>query len=206
MNAPAKKPLSAAEAEDLIASAELLEQDRFGPKVYALKDGRILKLFRSKRRLSSNAWLPYVKRFITNAEKFRARGIPSVRCLRWGKAPSLQRDYVLYERLPGECLRHVEAIDGQALGHFFGELHEKGIYFRSCHLGNILLLEEGQFGVIDVANTRFRPWPLSARARRRNFTHLRRLPKDRKRLDSLEDAFAAGYRERTGRRPMWENE
>ena len=52
-------PLPAAMLDELIAGARILEQDSFGPKVYQLRDGNMLKLFRRKRLLSSALLRPH---------------------------------------------------------------------------------------------------------------------------------------------------
>ena len=43
----------------MIEGARILEADSFGPKVYLLQDGNILKLFRRKRIFSSAMFRPY---------------------------------------------------------------------------------------------------------------------------------------------------
>jgi RIO-like serine/threonine protein kinase len=55
---------------------------------------------------------------------------------------------------------------------FIRSLHERGIYFRSLHLGNVLLLPDGDFGLIDFLDIRFRRPPLGKRLVRRNLAHL----------------------------------
>ncbi|MOA52408.1 hypothetical protein D3C78_1757000 [compost metagenome] len=53
-------------------------------------------------------------------------------------------------------------------------LHQSGIYFRSLHLGNIVVTPEGKLGLIDVADMRFLRSPLSARLVKRNLQHFAR--------------------------------
>jgi hypothetical protein len=62
-------------------------------------------------------------------------------------------------------------------------LHDKGILFRSIHLGNILVLEHGGFGLIDIADMSIQRRPLGLLKRARNFRHLLHDKADR---DSLE--------------------
>ncbi len=189
--------LSETEVNRLLEGAKLLEEDRFGPKIYELADGgRMLKLFRVKRLLSSNLWSPYAQRFVLNSLRLREMGIPSVACLQYGRIPHLARQYVLYEKLAGIPLRDCEAIDPDQLGKFFAHLHDHGIYFRSCHLGNLLLLEEtGELALIDIMDLRFRRrGALSDGERERNFRHLRRLERDRNRLDEIWKPFLEAYK------------
>lgn len=171
------KRLTAEEYLRLRAGAEVLEADSFGDKVLRLADGTILKLFRRKRLLSSAAWYPYAQRFADNAVAMRRRGIAVPEIIAIVRIPVIARDAVHYHPLPGESLRQLlragmEPDERQnlrsAFTRFVIELHEKGIYFRSLHLGNVLQLPDGHFGLIDIADARLRPWRLSIHLRRRN--------------------------------------
>jgi hypothetical protein len=171
------KRLTAEEYLRLRAGAEVMEADSFGDKVLRLADGTILKLFRRKRLLSSAAWYPYAQRFADNAVAMRRRGIAVPEIIAIVRIPAIARDAVHYHPLPGESLRQLlragmEPDERQnlrsAFTRFVIELHEKGIYFRSLHLGNVLQLPDGHFGLIDIADARLRPWRLSRHLRRRN--------------------------------------
>jgi hypothetical protein len=171
------KRLTAEEYLRLRAGAEVMEADSFGDKVLRLADGTILKLFRRKRLLSSAAWYPYAQRFADNAVAMRRRGIAVPEIIAIVRIPAIARDAVHYHPLPGESLRQLlragmEPDERQnlrsAFTRFVIELHEKGIYFRSLHLGNVLHLPDGHFGLIDIADARLRPWRLSRHLRRRN--------------------------------------
>jgi len=171
------KRLTAEEYLRLRAGAEVLEADSFGEKVLRLADGTILKLFRRKRLLSSAAWYPYAQRFADNAVALRRRGIAVPQIIAVVRIPAIARDAVHYHPLPGESLRQLlragmHPDDRQTLRRAFSrfviELHDKGVYFRSLHLGNVLQLPDGHFGLIDIADARLRPWRLSRHLRRRN--------------------------------------
>jgi hypothetical protein len=45
-------------------------------------------------------------------------------------------------------------------------LHDKGIFFRSIHFGNIILLPDNNYGLIDITDVRYykNPVPLRRRA------------------------------------------
>jgi tRNA A-37 threonylcarbamoyl transferase component Bud32 len=77
----------------------------------------------------------------------------------------------------------------ERFGKFMAQLHQKGIYFRSLHLGNVLVLEDGEFGLIDLADLRIYPSSLSPSLRRRNLRHMQRYAEDRRWL--FEDHFEA---------------
>ena len=180
--------------ESLIEKADLIEQDGFGPKVFDLKDGRMLKIFRVKRFWSSNLWSPFAKRFVRNTRRLRQLGIPTVQCLEHGSIPHLDRTYVIYERLPGRTLREASDLDGVLLGQFFAHLHAQGVYFRSCHLGNLLLLEDGNLGLIDVLDMKFSNGGLTTNERKRNFRRLRSRTQDHVQLDAVWENMMNAYR------------
>ncbi len=169
----------------LRADARVLERDRHGDKVLQLADGSYLKLFRRKRLLSSAAWYPYAKRFADNALALAGRHIPCPAVIGLCRIPSVYRDAVRYRPLAGETLRRLiragtEPPDlRERLGRFVARLHHAGIYFRSLHLGNIVLTPEGELGLIDIADLRAGSRPLPGHRRRRNLQHLCRDEQDR---------------------------
>lgn len=63
-------------------------------------------------------------------------------------------------------------------------LHRKGIYFRSLHLGNVILTPNGEFGLIDFSDMRIYPWPLPKFMRVRNIRRLRGIESERDWIDS----------------------
>ena len=164
----------------LLAGARVLEADAHGPKVLRTPGGLICKVFRRKRWLSSALWRPYAVRFAQNARALAERGVPTVRVRRVWHCPAHARHVVAYPFLPGTTLREraaqapPEAADWQRLGRFVAALHRRGVYFRSLHLGNVVVGPDGDFGLIDVADLRVYPRPLGVRARARNFRHLLR--------------------------------
>lgn len=179
------QPLDHSAYLSLRDGAIVLEADRYGDKVLRLADGNFLKLFRRKRLLTSAALFPYAQRFADNTKALQQRGIPCPQVLGIYRAPSIQRDLVHYAPLPGQTLRQLldecgnaEALREQ-LGRFVAFLHESGIYFRSLHLGNIVLTPENTLGLIDIADLRAHRLKLGTRLRLRNFRHMLRYPEDR---------------------------
>lgn len=183
--------------------ASVLEADGSGDKVLRLHDGRMLKLFRRKRLLSSALFYPYAQRFADNAKALQARGIACPQVIAVYRIPSIQRDGVYYAPLPGITLRQLPTSDESAhglrtqLGQFIAQLHHKGVYFRSLHLGNVVLTPEHDLGLIDIADLRCQRGPLSTSKRLRNFHHLARYKSDLQWLqgDDAGDAFLEGYRQ-----------
>lgn len=171
----------------LTAGAEVLERDAHGEKVLRLSDGSFFKLFRLKRILSSSLLYPYAQRFADNAQRLNTLGVPSPEILGVYRIKDLQRDLVHYSPLPGATIRQLYQ-SGQAaaqdtlradLGRFVASLHDLGIYFRSLHLGNIVLTPEQRIGLIDIADLHSQRSALGMGKRWRNFKHLLRYDTDR---------------------------
>lgn len=162
------------------ARGEVLEQDVRGPKVLRLDDGQILKLFRPRRRLWLARLLPAAPRFARHAVQLQRRGVavPQVgECFWLDRAQAVSG--CLYAPLPGRSLEQIwkesrAAFDAllPAFAAFIRSLHQRGIYFRSLHLGNVLLLPDGGFGLIDFLDLRLYRSALPARLVRRNLAHL----------------------------------
>ena len=182
-------PISSAEFDRLREGARVLEMDLRGEKVLLTPDKHIIKLFYPRRRFTSATIYPYALRFWNNAQKLHKKGIPTVRCeqLRYDRQNS--RHVITYPLLAGTTLRDTleKSPDNNdyltRLSAFLAMLHEKGILFRSIHLGNILVLENGGFGLIDIADMSLQRRPLGLVKRARNFRHLLHDKVDR---DSLE--------------------
>lgn len=173
--------LPQAALNQMIEGARVLETDSFGPKVYLLQDGNILKLFRRKRIFSSALFRPYSKRFIDNAVELQKLGVPTFQVLQFYRLQAPGMTAVLYQPLPGETLRQIASKDGfnwqQSLPALVGlirSLHASGIYFRSLHLGNIVVTPDNRMGLIDVADMRFLRRPLPKYLIRRNLQHFAR--------------------------------
>ena len=174
----------------LLKDAKVIEADGLGIKVAALADGRFLKLFRRRRLLSTALWAPPCRRFARNAARLERLQIIAPKVLESIRVPEQGLGGVLYWPLPGETLRQRWAeLDEQTLmnevrqfGGFLGELHEKGVYFRSLHLANVLRLPDGQLGLLDVADMRIRRRPLNDNLRARNLRHMLRYRQDQELL------------------------
>lgn len=182
--------LSPAEFQRMCASAEILEQDAHGLKVLKLPSGDMLKIFRVKHFVSSARIYSYARRFCRNAARLKKLGVPTVTVKQLFHFSNSTNSAVLYAPLQGATLRELvrsremEEALLMSLGLFIAELHRLGIYFRSLHLGNIVLTPEGEFGLIDIADMSIFPWTLSCSRRVRNFHHVRRISEDTKNLGS----------------------
>lgn len=187
------KKLSNEEYLTLRKGAEVIEADSNGDKVLLLTDGTYLKLFRVKRLITSARLAPYSTRFVENAKKLARLNIPTVSVIEMFKIPSINRSAVHYNPLPGVTLRNLGSnlnkTLAEKLGKFIRRLHEKGIYFRSLHLGNIVLTPENQLGLIDIADMKIYRHALPDQLRVRNFHHLCRYKADNRIISSQIDYF-----------------
>jgi len=172
--------VSAQELESWLASGRILEKDARGPKVVALPGGQFLKIFHTRRHPILARLQPAARRFTRNIERLRQLDIPApdVTELFWlDRASGLSG--CLYQPLPGESVEQLYRRQPQALvdllpalADFIRRLHRQGVYFRSLHLGNIILLPDGSFGLIDTLDLQFKNHPLNAWQIKRNFQHL----------------------------------
>ena len=180
--------ITATEFDRLRAGARLLENDVRGEKVLLTPDNRIIKLFYPRRRFTSARIYPYAFRFWNNTQRLQKKGITTIQCEQLRYDRQQQRHMITYPLLPGTTLRdclqeHRCGAEYLAkLAAFLATLHARGILFRSIHLGNILVLEDGGFGLIDVADMTIRHWPLGLYRRARNFRHLLHDRRDRETL------------------------
>lgn len=189
----------------LSEGARRLESDGFGPKVLALADGTMIKLFRRKRLISSAALFPYASRFARNAQKLHQLGIPAPAVIQVARIDGMARDMVHYRPLPGETLRELleaglaaerlQALKAQ-FTRFVIRLHDAGVYFRSLHLGNVVLTPEGELGLIDFSDLRVYPWRLGSYLRARNMRRLQGIDREREWFDRA--VVLAAARKRRG--------
>lgn len=164
--------------EDIRAQAkDLIAKDQSLPKVFESKDDCIIKLFRQRKLISSNRIYPYAKRFVKNAKALMTRKINAVDVEYCKRLQGSMTYVVKYKKVQGVDVREkllenssVELWDN--LAKFIAQLHDKGVFFRGIHLGNILSLDNGTFALIDITSIKFNKKPLSLQARRRNLNHL----------------------------------
>lgn len=193
--------VTANELQDWLSQGEPLEKDSHGPKVVRLPDGKLLKIFRSRRNPLLARLRPDARRFAERASRLQEMAIatPSIRECAW-----IDRDKAvsacLYEPLAGQPLdrlfRERRAEFDQLLPQlaaYILRLHRLGIYFRSLHLGNILLTPSGDFGLIDFLDIRFKRRPLGKHLIQRNFAHLKSYLKRRKVQDFPWDELMRCY-------------
>ena len=194
------RALSENDFDSLVSGARLLEQDGREPKVYATCDGRIVKLFRVKRRISSNLLRAYARRFADNASALRSAGIDTLTVEFFGKVPHIARQIVIYPMMPGLSLREAaREADPKAaaellrrFGGFLARLHEKGVLFRSIHFGNVLV-DGDRMSLIDILDVKIFQKALGDERRLKNIRFLAKYPEDRELVRAHLNALREGY-------------
>lgn len=169
--------ISYSEFESICSNSEILRWKNELPRLIRNNGKLISKIWIRQNTFSSDWIYPYYLRFVRNARKLRSRGIvaPNVRAIT--KVKNHRLYLVTYEEIKGASVRDILKYDNnmiplRELGLFIATLHKKGIYFTSLHLGNIIRLDSGDFGIIDVTNTHFFVFPLNIHSRARNLSHL----------------------------------
>ncbi len=179
------------------SDCDVVEEDSFGVKVLRCQNGDYIKVFRIKHRISMARILNPAKCFCDNAERLRVLGIDTLEPSALYCIPR-NRWAVRYRPLAGDTLRSLLKNSSlsekviASLGAYIAQLHDKGIYFRSLHPGNVVLQPNGKFGLIDVLDCQFR-WfglPLTSWQRERNFQHFFRYEDGK----AIEQDVRAAYR------------
>ena len=186
------KSFSLDEYEQLIAESVILEQERRGIKVIKTPDGRIVKFFRQKRLFSSARFKSYAARFIDHARVLQKLGFNTVEIEDVYYCRAVKRTLVFYNPLPGQTLREALAsldkpdVIMEMFIAFYAELHNRGIYFRSIHLNNVIIPDTmDALGLIDIADMKIYSKGLSKELRLRNFRHLTRYTVDQESIKSF---------------------
>jgi len=168
----------------LCSDSKVLIRDGYGDKVLKLSDGSILKLFRLKRFISSALFYSPARRFANNARKLQLLSIPTVSIIDLYNIKEIARTSVHYHPLMGKTVReyleegNISDEFLSQLGAFFAHLHDKGVFFRSAHFGNIIYTDKGELGLIDISDMSISNKSLSRYKRLRNLKHIFRLSED----------------------------
>lgn len=198
-----RKPLLIADSDlDILCkTATVIEQDGHGLKVLRSSDGTYIKFFRRKRILSSATLWPYAHRFVENSAKLIECGIAAPEVLHFYETLDKQRMVVQYTPVEGASLKDLSESGKvpedlvKQVAQFICTLHDIGIYFRSIHLANIIVMANQRFGLIDVSDLRFLKRSLPRRLRVRNIAHITRLKNEPRETDRFQNLLAQRLRD-----------
>lgn len=209
--------LNELDLNQFLENSRVIQSGHSGPKVIELSNGNYLKLFRLKSWFSSALFWHYADRFCYNASKLKILGIDTLKPKQIylfpagfiSKVKSKRTKAVQYEILPGstvrDMLKNIDRYEQSRdlitrLAVFFARLHNLGIYFKACHLGNIIYNSDfdGSLGLIDIDNTWFYHKPLKVKQRQQNFKHLLRYTEDQTWLNQHKEHFWKIYLKNSG--------
>ena len=115
-------------------------------------------------------------------------GIPTPKISASLFEPITGRRILRYAPLPGLSVRDALHADEASftwrdIARFLHSIHEKGVYFRSIHLGNIIDLGHSKFGLIDFTDVTFYRSPIPLKRRAHNIHFIYKYPEDRHKME-----------------------
>ena len=151
--------------QSLIEGGEVLLYSGEKTRIVLRPDNYIVKIFRSKRSAR------HAKRFIAVAARFYKKGYLAVSPTTPCRCAADNCVYLTYPYIDGPSLRELLEVGEtkylkSAAAFVFG-LHERGVYFKDCHPGN-LIVHGDDFALLDIHNTRFYLFGLNVRRRAKN--------------------------------------
>jgi len=155
-------------------------------------------VFRIKHTISMARFFSPALQFCRNTEQLKQLGVDTLTPVFLYHLTHKNCWAVRYRPLEGETLRGLLKKNPLPentiadLGAYIAQLHNKGIYFRSLHPGNVVLQPNGKLGLIDVLDCGFR-WfgrPLNTWQRHRNLQHFFRYEDGK----MIETGVRAAYR------------
>ncbi|MAE68040.1 MAG: hypothetical protein CMJ18_27640 [Phycisphaeraceae bacterium] len=206
--------IDAEQFQQLVEGATPERVHRFDLVAARLPDGRIAKVFRTYPPWSSRWWWPASDRFERGVRELARRDVATVGLLERFRLVRPRRDIITYTPIEGAIMREALDRDGESdmLWHrfatFLAELHDKGVYFRGLHFGNVIVMPDDRLGLIDVADSRFFRRSLRTSLRIRNFRHFAMHPLDAPRVGRygleriLESYLASSALDGRGRRAV----
>lgn len=172
------------EFEQLVEGANVLEPGNQGPRVYLTPDNKVIKVFRPKRRLSSNLLAPYALRFKRASERLDQLGLIAAAVERLGRCREMNFHFVIYPLIPGSPVRELDTNPDKQreamvrLPAYFCQLHHQGVFFKGFHLGNIIWQTNERFALIDFQSIKMRKKAISIKDRQKFFSNILRYPED----------------------------
>ena len=153
------------------------------PGIMLTSNNEIVKFIYPRKKFSKATIFPQAANFEKNAEALLGKGIIGPIVSNTAYCQAANTYYVVYAKLAGDEIRDLcdqgELEHLAELAHYLAELHDKGIYFRALHLGNVLKLDDGNLALIDIADLKTKSRSLSAFARGRNIAHMLNVLEDK---------------------------
>lgn len=182
------KKITRQELDALCKNGKSIDMQGDYPCVVIHPDDTITKIWAIKKRLlSSNNIRSYAQRFVDNAAKLKQRGIIVPEIIDHLQLENSHVRIVRYSSIPGHSIRDMlekspASVDIPGLCQYIHALHEKGIFFRSIHLGNIIQLSQGGYGLIDFTDVKFSGHPVPLLKRAANIAFPLRYHEDTRRI------------------------
>ena len=177
------KYLNKSELDTFVANNAIMFGSREKPGLMLTPAGEVVKCVYPRRRFSKTTLMPAVQAFANNGKKLRERGIAAPDVSEVSCCKDVPVFMVSYPKLHGEDLRQLcEQGDISILAEFaryLAYLHKLGIYFRALHLGNILKMDSGGLGLIDIADLKTQNSALHVFVRGRNIARLLNVDEDK---------------------------
>ncbi|MDG1205015.1 MAG: hypothetical protein P8N51_06550 [Pseudomonadales bacterium] len=171
------------ELDQFIEANSLLFGTVQRPGIMLTSKNEIVKFIYPRKKFSKAIFFSQAANFEKNAKALLEKGITGPIVSKTAHCQAANTYYVVYEKLAGEEVRDLcdqsQLQHLTELAHYLAELHDKGIYFRALHLGNVLKLEDGNFALIDIADLKTKSRSLSAFARGRNIAHMFNVSEDK---------------------------
>ncbi len=162
--------------QEWLEAGRQLEPKYGYPSVILLPEDTVVKIWAKKPGLfSSGRWSPYSSRFVKHALALKSLGFSVPELLTHSRLAETQVRIVHYRALPGESVRSIlhrepSLIDIPALALFYKSLHDHGVDFKGGHLGNLIQIKPGKFGLIDFTSLKLHRRPLNNKERIRNLS------------------------------------
>ena len=157
--------------------ATLVNGSKERPKMYCTQDHEMVRIFYPKTKFwSRSRWFPKALQFQRNSQRLATLGIPAARVNKIFYQPERKLYLLSYPKIPGIDCRQLTGPEQQRaltqLPEYLHHLHQRGIFFRSLHLANVLWLADRSFALIDIGDVRFYSRALPSSVCLRNLLHL----------------------------------
>lgn len=146
------------------------------PGLLLTSEQEVVKFFYRRKLISTSIFSPQAKRFRANSIRLKQIGITAPEVSELIFCPEIPVHLAFYQYLKGDDFRVLCSKNNHPcidkLPSYMAMLHEKGVYFRAIHLGNVLQLDENELALVDISDLTFRSGQLTTFQRARNIAHL----------------------------------